>query len=42
VKSSAGSVRNGLEAGGGPDGPEETAQVRARTLDGDIIIRRSA
>jgi DUF4097 and DUF4098 domain-containing protein YvlB len=41
VKSSAGSVHNRLEAGAGPDGPEETAQVRARTLDGDIIIRRA-
>lgn len=42
VKSSAGNVRNELEAGGGPEGPEETCQIRARTWDGDIVIRRAA
>jgi DUF4097 and DUF4098 domain-containing protein YvlB len=42
VKSSFGRIRNELEAGGAPDGPEETAQIRARTLDGDIVVRRAA
>jgi DUF4097 and DUF4098 domain-containing protein YvlB len=42
VKSSSGSVRNELEATGGPEGPQETAQIRARTWDGDIVIRRAA
>jgi DUF4097 and DUF4098 domain-containing protein YvlB len=42
VKSFAGNVRNELEAGGAPEGPEQTAQIRARTLDGDITIRRAA
>jgi DUF4097 and DUF4098 domain-containing protein YvlB len=42
VKSSAGRVRNELEAGGGPEGAQETAQIRARTLAGDILIRRAA
>jgi DUF4097 and DUF4098 domain-containing protein YvlB len=41
VKSSSGNVRNELGAGASPDGPEETAQIRARTLDGDVIIRRA-
>jgi DUF4097 and DUF4098 domain-containing protein YvlB len=42
VKSSSGTVRNELESGGSPEGPEETAQIRARTWDGDIVIRRAA
>lgn len=42
VKSSSGRVRNELEATGGPEEPEETVQIRARTWDGDIVIRRAA
>jgi DUF4097 and DUF4098 domain-containing protein YvlB len=42
VKSSFGAVRNELQTSGAPDGPEETVQIRARTLDGDIVIRRAA
>jgi DUF4097 and DUF4098 domain-containing protein YvlB len=42
VKSSYGSVRNELETTGGPQGPENTVQIRARTWDGDIVIRRAA
>jgi hypothetical protein len=41
VKSSAGTVRNELETGGVPEGPEQTAQVKARTWAGDIVIRRA-
>jgi DUF4097 and DUF4098 domain-containing protein YvlB len=42
VKSSSGSIRNHLELGGAPDGSRETAQIRARTFDGDIVVRRAA
>ena len=41
VKSSLGNVHNSLEATAQPEQPAETVQVRARTLDGDIIIRRA-
>jgi hypothetical protein len=41
VKSLSGQVRNGLEESGGPGTTERTVQIRARTLDGDIVIRRS-
>ena len=37
----SGRVRNELTASAGPDGTEETVQVRARTYVGDIIVRRS-
>lgn len=42
VKSSSGTVHNELTAGDGPAGGDETAEIRARTLDGDILIRRAA
>ena len=41
VKSSYGTVRTELETGGAPDGPEQTATVRARTWDGDILVHRA-
>jgi len=41
VKSSSGTVRNELESGSGPEGPEQTVQVKARTWAGDIVIRRA-
>jgi DUF4097 and DUF4098 domain-containing protein YvlB len=42
VKSSFGRIRNELQPGDAPHQPEETAQIRARTLDGDIVVRRTA
>lgn len=42
VKSSYGTVRSELEPTGQPTRPTETAEVRGRTYDGDIIIRRAA
>lgn len=41
VRTRRGSVRNGLTSADGPQASEETAQVRARTSLGDILIRRS-
>jgi DUF4097 and DUF4098 domain-containing protein YvlB len=41
VKSSSGRVRNHLEPTDHPDQASETVQVRARTWDGDITIRRA-
>lgn len=41
VKSLSGQVRNGLEATGAPLDLDQTVQIRARTLDGDIVIRRA-
>ena len=42
VKSSSGHVRNELEPTGDPQGVDDSVQVRARTWDGDIVIRRAA
>jgi len=42
VKSSLGTIRNDLAQGDAPEETEETATIRARTLDGDILIRRAA
>ncbi|GAA5200627.1 DUF4097 family beta strand repeat-containing protein [Rugosimonospora acidiphila] len=42
VRSSNGQVHNELDTTAGPERTEETVQVRARTLDGDILIRRAA
>ncbi|QCI62961.1 DUF4097 family beta strand repeat-containing protein [Phreatobacter stygius] len=42
VSSKRGTVRNSLEAHDGPAQSDETAEVRARTAYGDIVIRRSA
>lgn len=41
VNSKHGRVRSDLEAGDSPGESEETAEVRARTNFGDIVIRRS-
>jgi hypothetical protein len=41
VRSSYGSVRNSLKASDGPEGSDETVDVRARTSYGDILIHRS-
>jgi DUF4097 and DUF4098 domain-containing protein YvlB len=41
VSSRFGEVRNSLDASDGPDGSEETVEVRARTSYGDVVIRRS-
>jgi DUF4097 and DUF4098 domain-containing protein YvlB len=41
VHSSCGSVRSDLDAREGPGESDETAEVRARTGFGDIVIRRS-
>ncbi|GAA2379147.1 DUF4097 family beta strand repeat-containing protein [Nonomuraea africana] len=40
VRAKRGSVRNDLEAAGNPKQSEETVEVRARTGNGDIVIRR--
>ena len=42
VRSTAGSVRNDLEASDRPDAAAETLEVRARTHLGDIVIARPA
>jgi DUF4097 and DUF4098 domain-containing protein YvlB len=36
-----GSVRNGLEDTSGPEGAEDTVEIRARTAAGDITVRRA-
>ena len=41
LKSSAGSIRNELDTSSAPEEPQETAQIRARTWDGDIVVRRA-
>jgi DUF4097 and DUF4098 domain-containing protein YvlB len=41
VRSSAGKVRNSLDAATGPAPTDETVKVRARTASGDILIHRS-
>lgn len=41
VTSTAGRVRNSLDAHDSPDGFTDTVEVRARTHDGDILIRRA-
>lgn len=41
VRSRFGRVRNSLAASDGPEPPDETVEVRARTSHGDIVIRRS-
>lgn len=41
VRSSYGSVRNSLKGSDGPEGSDETVEVRARTSFGDILIHRS-
>lgn len=41
VRTQIGSVRNSLDATDGPGPSTETAEVRARTSFGDIVIRRS-
>ncbi|MEU6760100.1 DUF4097 family beta strand repeat-containing protein [Streptomyces sp. NPDC046685] len=41
VRSTAGRVRNELGAAQGPEGSEETVEVRGRTSAGDIVIRRA-
>jgi hypothetical protein len=40
VSASAGRVDNTLDAADAPDGSAQTAEVRARTVLGDILIRR--
>ena len=40
VRAAAGKVHNALEAAGAPDRPGETVEVRARTVAGDVVIRR--
>lgn len=41
VKSSSGRVRNSLESTDRPEPAAETVEIRARTYDGDIVIRRA-
>jgi|KBSSwiStaDraftv2_1062776.scaffolds.fasta_scaffold573982_2 DUF4097 and DUF4098 domain-containing protein YvlB len=41
VKSSAGVVRNQLDSTDQPEREAQTAQIRARTYSGDIVIRRA-
>jgi DUF4097 and DUF4098 domain-containing protein YvlB len=41
VSSTAGSLRNSLNAADGPDQAKETVEVHARTSLGDIVIRRA-
>jgi DUF4097 and DUF4098 domain-containing protein YvlB len=41
VEAGAGRVRNLLTATEGPDGAEDTVEIRARTAYGDIVIRRA-
>jgi hypothetical protein len=40
VRATAGQVHNALDAADAPEGSAETADVRARTVIGDILIRR--
>jgi DUF4097 and DUF4098 domain-containing protein YvlB len=40
VRASAGRVHNALEAAEAPDSAAETVEVRARTVAGDVVIRR--
>ena len=42
VKSSAGEVRTELESTGDPGGAGDTAEITARTWDGDITVFRAA
>lgn len=41
VSSASGKIRNSLEAHDGPEGFVETVEIRARSSDGDILIRRA-
>jgi hypothetical protein len=41
VRTVGGRLRNSLDATTGPDGAEDTVAIRARTYDGDIVIRRA-
>jgi DUF4097 and DUF4098 domain-containing protein YvlB len=41
VNTTAGRVRNELDAAGGPEGDDETVEVRARTYVGDVVVRRA-
>ena len=40
VRATAGRVRNSLDAADAPEPSAETAEVRARTVVGDVLIRR--
>jgi len=42
LKSSYGNVHSELSTGDGPVAGDATAEIRARTLDGDILVRRAA
>lgn len=42
VRSMSGGVRNHLDAGAAPGDSEDSVRIRARTLDGDILVRRAA
>lgn len=42
LHSRSGTVRNVLDACDGPEASDETVKVRARTVSGDIVIRRSS
>ncbi|MFE2867640.1 DUF4097 domain-containing protein [Embleya sp. NPDC059259] len=41
LKSPAGRIHNSLNSADGPSAGDDTVEVRARTLSGDIVIRRS-
>lgn len=41
VSSTSGKIRNSLDAHDGPQGFVETVEIRARSSDGDILIRRA-
>jgi DUF4097 and DUF4098 domain-containing protein YvlB len=41
VRSTSGTVRSSLEAADGPGEAEQTVEIRARTLSGDIVVRRA-
>lgn len=41
AKSSSGQVRNSLNIADGPEEANDTVKIRARTYDGDILIRRA-
>lgn len=41
ISSSTGSVRNLLTTRTGPDGFDRTVEVRARSRDGDVVVRRA-
>ena len=41
LRSESGAVRNSLDAVDGPEGADETVEVRARTGHGDVVVRRA-